>query len=921
MFLGDETLSETLRRHCHRELTQHADTYVREVEQLCEAMGQEYHVFQHSILGEDCFAAGDGLASFEIDCKKTITNGRWSSIHHVMAMSTILGQPIISLFPDSDTCFGKAFNTEIKPARQIQSLNLGSPQTRIPIVILWSRAGSLCHDAAYYEPNHVVPIFLEDDLQQPLKKKPRQAQLHQFFAKSVSTSKSMSTSKSVSTKHQSNPSASFTVNVAAVANKPVSAPTDTVSAPCNKAAVRGNAAASASTSRPASSCRNKTYDSNHRVRKYLPKWEQDYAWLKHDNGKMYCTTCLKMPKMAETSGRFFCGTDHFRMQALRSHNLSRKHVDCLRAVNAKNNPQNQPMDMAIYNMTTDTLDKLEKLFRTAYYLAITEQPMSRFQQACELQNMNGAVLGETYANDASCKMFLHAINETMVNDLVADLHNSSTFSLLTDGSTDSGIIEEEIMFVKYMKGGVQTTKFLSIQPPETGNGVGLKAAVEKGFESVGFLDWKQHITSIGTDGAAVNTGQNNGLVALLKKDGMPWLTGFWCAAHLFERGLLSAMTDEKFLVEIKEVLQGLYKHYHYSPKSVRELKGVAEALEQRVLKSVNVLGTRWAPHMYRALEVLLKRNYQAIFVHFNHTAQGEDASPVMVGRAKKVVSQLQNYKLILYMHFMLDILEQCSILSTTFQRDTCSLNMTNDALARFILSIEGLKHSNGPNLQRFLSEVTDTPESIKWEDIDLKRGTKDLEQFENSKARILDRVIDHTQNRFNHLETTSLLKASKVIDPLDWPQDIGELAIYGNSDIDTVAAHFAEPLSKVDYDVEAAQNEWTDLKSFTTRHMKGFNMARLWSTVLTEHTERFPNLCLIAETIFVYPLNTACCERGFSVMKKIKNDWRASLDPETLCMLLRIALDGVSLKQFQPRFAVEHWWFKGQRSRRPNIKD
>ena len=209
---------------------------------------------------------------------------------------------------------------------------------------------------------------------------------------------------------------------------------------------------------------------------------------------------------------------------------------------------------------------------------------------------------------------------------------------------------------------------------------------------------------------------------------------------------------------------------------------------------------------------------------------------------------------------MLDILEQCSILSTTFQRDACSLNMTNDALARFMLSI-GLKHSNGQNLQRFLSEVTDTAESIKSEDIDLKIATKDLEQFQNSKARILDRVIDHTQNRFNYLVTTSQLKASKVIDRLDWPQDIGELAIHGNTGLDTVAAHFAEPLCKVDYDGEAAQNEWTDLKSFTTRDMKGFNMARLWSTVLTGLTERFPNLSLIAETIFVYPLNTACCER------------------------------------------------------------
>ena len=50
----------------------------------------------------------------------------------------------------------------------------------------------------------------------------------------------------------------------------------------------------------------------------------------------------------------------------------------------------------------------------------------------------------------------------MVKNLVADMHNSFTFSLLTDGSTDSGIIEEEI--VKHTKGRVQTTKFLSIQP-------------------------------------------------------------------------------------------------------------------------------------------------------------------------------------------------------------------------------------------------------------------------------------------------------------------------------------------------------------------------------------------------------------------------------------------------------------------------
>ena len=50
------------------------------------------------------------------------------------------------------------------------------------------------------------------------------------------------------------------MTVAAVDNKPLSVLTDAVSAPSNQAAVRGNAAASASTS-----CRNQIYDSNHRI--------------------------------------------------------------------------------------------------------------------------------------------------------------------------------------------------------------------------------------------------------------------------------------------------------------------------------------------------------------------------------------------------------------------------------------------------------------------------------------------------------------------------------------------------------------------------------------------------------------------------------------------------------------------------------
>lgn len=79
----------------------------------------------------------------------------------------------------------------------------------------------------------------------------------------------------------------------------------------------------------------------------------------------------------------------------------------------------------------------------------------------------------------------------------------------------------------------------------------------------------------------------------------------------------------------------------------------------------------------------------------------------MVGRAKKVAAGLKKYKTLLYMHFLLDILDAAARLSLSFQKDQTSLTTTKDALATFIFTIEGLKHNNGENLQQFLDAVGD----------------------------------------------------------------------------------------------------------------------------------------------------------------------------------------------------------------------
>ena len=69
-------------------------------------------------------------------------------------------------------------------------------------------------------------------------------------------------------------------------------------------------------------------------------------------------------------------------------------------------------------------------------------------------------------------------------------------------------------------------------------------------------------------------------------------------------GILDAMKEERLLKDVKETLQVLYKHYHYSSKALRELREVAEALELAVLKPVNVMS--WVPDGFLTSPELLK---------------------------------------------------------------------------------------------------------------------------------------------------------------------------------------------------------------------------------------------------------------------------------------------------------------------------
>lgn len=138
--------------------------------------------------------------------------------------------------------------------------------------------------------------------------------------------------------------------------------------------------------------------------------------------------------------------------------------------------------------------------------------------------------------------------------------------------------------------------------------------------------------------------EKNSVVALLKNY-VPHLVSMYCVCHRLELGALDAMIarDAKIFADLKSVLLNLHKHYHYSPKALRELKALSEAMEQKMIKPVNLQGTRWMPHLSGCLDVLL-REYQVFVAHFENTVQGKIGTIDVQSRAKLIPKHLKKLR-------------------------------------------------------------------------------------------------------------------------------------------------------------------------------------------------------------------------------------------------------------------------------------
>lgn len=138
-------------------------------------------------------------------------------------------------------------------------------------------------------------------------------------------------------------------------------------------------------------------------------------------------------------------------------------------------------------------------------------------------------------------------------------------ALISDGSTDTAVVEQELVYVRTCKAGVIAVNFLGIMATPKADAPGicnsLGRAVTNGLD-MPMEEFCKKLVAFGADGAAVMMGRNNGVVARIRNEMAPKIVGIHCFAHRLELAVRDVVAKHPLYKTFDKLLLDLYLFYN-----------------------------------------------------------------------------------------------------------------------------------------------------------------------------------------------------------------------------------------------------------------------------------------------------------------------------------------------------------------------
>ena len=271
------------------------------------------------------------------------------------------------------------------------------------------------------------------------------------------------------------------------------------------------------------------------------KWRRDFdrahstiTWLgcetEMSEGKrvVVCLNCSVCSKYKDRimgrrnySNRWIVGADSVRTSNIRDHAHSDQHCHAMSlrlreqaAARGECSSSYAPIAAALSSMSDEKRVVLRRKFDIVYVLAREKLSFRKFPAVCELEARHGVNLGLAYKTETSAKAFTHFIAASQRQELVRNVESAKFFSMLLDGSTDAGNVENELLLVVWFdregEGEKVSTRisYFTVTRPVSVSTEGLLDVLGGALRSLGINAITQEdcsrLVGLGTDGASAN---------------------------------------------------------------------------------------------------------------------------------------------------------------------------------------------------------------------------------------------------------------------------------------------------------------------------------------------------------------------------------------------------------------------------------
>lgn len=600
------------------------------------------------------------------------------------------------------------------------------------------------------------------------------------------------------------------------------------------------------------------------------------------------------------------------------------------AINKEHLQRVSPFHKEVQQQETMKNEVLVKVFSSLYWLAKEEIANKKATQLIELLERLGLeeMRHFKHRSRASIREIFLFLGKAVKNRVITDAASSDAFGCLADEVTDISVLQQFVVFVKYVNSsGKPQTDFLHTQHMTNGATGEKLAKCLKNIVQECQMELKK-MKSCVTDGAGAMIGRHNGMAAIIKRD-VPDLINIHCVCHRLALACADASKELSYIKKVEGLLLQVWKFYEYSPKKTAKFAIVQGQLlnllpkeqlseaKKHMKKAKKAVASRWL-----SFDASVGAMIQEFIAHLQtfEFFKEEDAT------ACGLLTQTRCHKFIGALYMLKEVLAPLAVLSKTLQQGE--------------LSFAGLP----PAVSYCLAKVDDV---LKRKDVILATLSDDL--AENGKFGLAGIQITEASTTFlGGLLTTyvaklkenisarfpslPLVQAFSIFDLQRLPaKEATDFKTYGVNHVATLADHFGV----TEYvDVEALKSEWEhfkfvaqDLKTecpMTTTPQPG-NTPTEWLLTklcsISSFKAMFPNLVKLATVAQTLPVTNAWPERGASALKRIKTRLRNSLKDDMLESLLQIAINGPAVSQAKDvvEQAVGLWLQEKQRRKLPKI--